>query len=43
MSTEEFHRMTIPWKGTNGEIADEEVLLKTNLKFGEFGKILKNG
>lgn len=43
MSTEEFHRMTIPWKGQNGEITDEEVLLKTSLKFGEFGKILKNG
>lgn len=43
MSTEEFHRITIPWKGPSGTITDEEVLLKRNLKFGEFGKILKNG
>lgn len=41
MSTEEFHRMTIPWKGTDGTVTDKEVLLKKSLKFGEFGKIIK--
>jgi len=43
MSSEEFHHITIPWKGTDGTITDEEVLLKKNLKFGEFGMILKKG
>ena len=43
MSVEEFHRMTIPWKGTDGVITETEILLKKTLKFGEFGAIFKKG
>ena len=43
MSSEEFHRITIPWKGLDGVTAEAEVLLKKTLKFGEFGRIFKKG
>ena len=45
MSTniEDFHSITIPWKGADGNMTEETVLLKKQLKFGEFGAIIKKG
>jgi len=43
MSVEEFHKITIPWKESDGVIREKEVLLKKTLKFGEFGAIFKKG
>ena len=43
MSVEEFHSMTIPWKGPDGVEEQAEVLLKKKLNFGEFSSILKKG
>lgn len=37
----EFNSVTIPWKGTDGIITDQQVLLKKSLKFGDFGIIIK--
>jgi len=43
MSSEEFHSITIPWKGTDGTITEEEVTYKTSLKGHEIFKILRVG
>ncbi len=43
MSNEEFHTITIPWKGPDNTIIQEEVLLKKELTFGDFTNILTKG
>lgn len=43
MSNQEFHSITIPWKGTDGIITEQEVVYKTSLKGHEIFKILRVG